>query len=133
MTILLSVFISLLAPVLILIGDWICNVCAKNIGMNVGIEGHEWEVEDDEEMEATQNKPLVIDDSDIEDDDEEKEATQNKPLIIDDSDDDDEIAPVQKNKRHKRKILETLESDSGSESEGDNGSSHKRLKEGNDI
>ena len=74
MSILLSVFISLLAPVLILIGDWICNVCAKNIGMDVGIEGHEWEVEDDEEM----------------------KATQNKHLVIDVSDNDDEIAPVQK-------------------------------------
>ena len=42
--------------------------------MDVGIEGHEWEVEDDEEM----------------------KATQNKHLVIDVSDNDDEIAPVQK-------------------------------------
>eukprot|EP00571_Detonula_confervacea_P017463 CAMPEP_0172303694 /NCGR_PEP_ID=MMETSP1058-20130122/5205_1 /TAXON_ID=83371 /ORGANISM="Detonula confervacea, Strain CCMP 353" /LENGTH=1050 /DNA_ID=CAMNT_0013014627 /DNA_START=83 /DNA_END=3235 /DNA_ORIENTATION=+ len=89
-------------------GDWICNLCAKGIGMDVGIEGHEYEVEEEveeplaiddtddegdevEEIEATstKNKPLAIDDSD---DEEEMKATstKNKPLAIDDSDDEEE-------------------------------------------
>ncbi|KAL7542744.1 hypothetical protein ACHAXR_012042 [Thalassiosira sp. AJA248-18] len=124
-------------------GDWICNTCANDLGMDVGIKGHEWEVDDeeedvekadeeeeDEETEATKSKPLVIDDSD--DDESIAPAVQikKKPLVIDDSDDDESIAPAVQNKKKglKRKILETPESDdSGLESEDDD-SAHKRVK-----
>ena len=73
-------------------GDWICSTCAKDLGINVGIEGHEWPVEvgsDEEDIEATRNKPLTIVDSD-----------------------DEEVVPVQHKRRQKRKILEVLDSDS---------------------
>mgnify|MGYP000617714246 CR=1 FL=1 len=89
---------------ILLIGDWICSGCANDIGIDVGIEGQEWEiVEGDAEVEGT-NEPLELDDRD-----------------------DDEIAPVQRKQQIiKRKIVETLESDD-SESEED-GNANKRVK-----
>jgi len=100
-------------------GDWICMKCAHGLEMDVGIEGHEYEVEEEEaeEIDAvpTQSGPPAIDDSDGGEEEFETSPARKGPLIIGDSDDDDdEVAPVQKKKRGKRKILETLESDSDS-------------------
>jgi hypothetical protein len=73
-------------------GDWICRECAREIGLSVGLEGHEYKVV-------------------------ENEATQCKYLLVDDSDEDDDIAPVSRKskKRIKRKIIDTPESRSDSE------------------
>jgi len=101
-------------------GDWICMKCANGLEMDVGIEGHEYEVEEDEaegiDAVPTPSRPLVIDDSDEDEEDFKTSPARKEPLIIGDSDDDDddEVVPVQKKKRGKRKILETLESDSDS-------------------
>jgi len=77
-------------------GDWICKKCANKKGMNVGMEGHEYKVDGDEE-----------------EDDEVQEVearANNNPLTIDDSDDEEDIV-LPKKKRRKRIILES-ESDS---------------------
>ncbi|KAL3775056.1 hypothetical protein ACHAW5_001190 [Stephanodiscus triporus] len=86
--------------------DWICTVCATDIGLNVGIEGYEYV----EEVDAT----LKI-----------------EPLVIDDSDEvADEIVPFCKAKRIKRKILHTSDSDSDSSSseDGARGGLQKSIK-----
>ena len=77
-------------------GDWICKKCANENGLNVGIEGHEYKAEGDNE-----------------EDDEVQEVearVNNQPLTIDDSDDEEDIV-LPKKKRLKRTILEP-ESDS---------------------
>ena len=38
------------------IGDWICNLCAGSLGLDVGIEGHEWE---EDEGENTKSDAVV--------------------------------------------------------------------------
>jgi len=77
-------------------GDWICKKCANENGMNVGIEGHEYKVEGDDEEDDEVQEVVALE--------------SNKPLTIDDSDDEEEIV-LPKKKRLKRTILEP-ESDS---------------------
>jgi hypothetical protein len=59
--------------------------------LNVGLEGHEYKVV------------------------EENEATHYKSFLFDDSDEDCDTAPVSKKKRIRRKIIDTPESNSDSE------------------
>ncbi|KAL7547752.1 hypothetical protein ACHAWF_015044 [Thalassiosira exigua] len=87
-------------------GDWICVSCAKDVGIDVGIEGHEWEAlgeeSSDDELEMMPRKrkagePLVLDGSDDDDDVRIPQARKkkgNEPLVLDHS--DDEIVPARK-------------------------------------
>ena len=80
-------------------GDWICMSCSKDVGFDIGIEGHEYANEKIDSISTSKKtKPLVIDDSDDENND--------------DDDNDDEIASSRTTKRIKRKILHTPDSDS---------------------
>lgn len=72
-------------------GEWICRSCALELGLDVGLEGHEYKVV------------------------EENEATHYKSFLFDDSDEDCDTAPVSKKKRIRRKIIDTPESNSDSE------------------
>jgi len=85
-------------------GDWICNNCAANIGMDhVGIEGYEWKDNEsgettdhvDEEQSTGSNHVADTIHADHEDDDSEEEIrvqTRKRPkrnvFDVDDSDDD---------------------------------------------
>ncbi len=78
-------------------GDWICSACAKDIGLTVGIEGHEYDAEHNDS------------------DDEIEVVVRKEALVIDDSDDDeDDIVPAATKKRKLKKKM-TLESDSDSD------------------
>jgi hypothetical protein len=87
---------------LISTGDWICKACANDNDIKVGIEGHEYEADGDEEetevAAINNNDPLVIDSEDDSEDNREvlhipkKKKKQQKRKVIDlsDSDDSDE-------------------------------------------
>ena len=99
----------------ITIGDWICKVCANDHGINVGIEGHEYEVGGSE---------------DEDDNDDKSNNNKNELLALDSDSDDEDVVHIPKKKaerQSKRKVIDLSESDDSDEGELVD-SSHKKKR-----
>ena len=111
------------------IGDWICNACANNLGMSVGIEGHEY----------AHNDAAVSDCADAINDESEERSQHLDTLLEDDNHSVDQLSeeetPLgQRNKKNssksKRQVL--YSDDSGSRSD-DNDESKEGVHSIDDI
>ena len=77
------------------VGEWICKACANGLGLNTGIEGHEWKLEDEGDDKIK---------------DEERRPPSSEEDDGDEVDSDDEEMPV-RGKKRRRKVLEVDSSD----------------------
>ena len=100
-------------------GDWICKDCARQLGFNVGVEGHEWK-DGGETNKASDDEVIELDAADKRQDDvieldgsvDDRAPGRNGGVIELDDDSDDEVKVVlKKNKRLKRNTLEESDSD----------------------
>ena len=104
----LSIFICVSSLLLLLIicifcvGEWICKACANGLGLNTGIEGHEWKLEDEVDDKIKERRPPS---SEEEEDDDEVNFVATTLV-----DSDDEEMPV-RGKKRRRKVLEVDSSD----------------------
>ncbi|EJK60736.1 hypothetical protein THAOC_18861, partial [Thalassiosira oceanica] len=99
-------------------GDWICKDCARELGFNVGIKGHEWK-DGGETVKASDDEVIELDDVDDRQDeaieldgsvDERAQGRNDGVIELDDSDDEVKVV-LKKNQRPKRNTLEESDSD----------------------